>query len=38
MCADVEWIHLALDRDRWCKLVNMKNIRVPEKARNSLTR
>jgi hypothetical protein len=29
-CGDVDWIHLAQDRDRWRALVNMvMNLRVP---------
>jgi hypothetical protein len=32
---DVEWVHLAQDRDRWRSLVNtIMNLRVPWKAGN----
>jgi hypothetical protein len=29
-CKDVDWIHLAEDRDKWCALVKtVMNLRVP---------
>jgi hypothetical protein len=36
---DMDWIHLAEDRDRWRVLVNaVMNLRIPESAGNFLTR
>jgi len=35
---DMDWIDVALDRDRWCELVNaVMNLRVPYNAWNYLT-
>ena len=37
-CGGMDWIELALDRDRWQKLVNaLINLGVPQNARNFLT-
>jgi hypothetical protein len=35
---NMDWIHLAQDRDRWRDLVNMvKNYQISKKVKNSLT-
>jgi len=37
-CADLDWIDLAQDRDRWRALVNaVMNLRVSQNVGNSLT-